>query len=167
MNDISNNFGRELSVGFTGSRQYPRKDLVENFVRALARKYPTAQVISGGRGNVDETAEKTALLCGLEVISYRPLEEGIEVWRWDAGAMEPRIHPIMGYTGFVKNCFFRNTYIATCDRVVGFWNLESRGTADTLSKSLGHISNLTVAYGPEGASLTPEQLRAAIDRVLG
>lgn len=154
-----------MQVGFTGSREYPRPDLVENFVRALAGKYPDAVVVSGGRGAVDETAEATASeCCGLEVISYRPTDDGLMVWRYFEGTWGK--HPMLGYDTFVRNCFFRNEFIAACDRVVAFWNLESRGTADTISKARGK-DRPVVVYGPDGAGLSEPQVTDRLAVVLG
>lgn len=157
-----------LTVGFTGSRNYPRPDLVANFVRLIARKYPAAHIISGGRGNVDETAEKTGVECGMEVVSYRPTDSGIEIWNWSPETGEWKgAKPILGHGTFVRNCFFRNGFIAACDRVIGFWDLNSRGTADTISKALAYQHTTKFVYGPDGEQLSLEQIRANLDRVLG
>lgn len=156
-----------LTVGFTGSRDYPRPDLVDNFVTALARKYPDCHVISGGRGNVDETAERAAVTFGLEVVSYRPTEKGVEVWNWSPETAEWKSHPVLGHSTFVRNCLFRNGFIAACDKVVAFWDLNSRGTADTISKALAYQHTTKFVYGPDGEQLSVEEIRAALDRVLG
>lgn len=154
-------------VGFTGSRDYPRPDLVANFVRGIARKYPDATIISGGRGNVDETAEKTGVDCGLRVISYQPHEGHIEVVRFDP-AVEPNwsATKVLAWESFVRNCFFRNGYIAAADRVIAFWDLISRGTADTISQARGKSRDLFV-YGPDGTQLTEEQVTNRLKEVLG
>lgn len=154
-----------MDIGFTGSRDYPRPDLVQNFVRVIARKYPDATIVSGGRGNVDETAEKTGRECELTVISYRPHEDHIEVVRFEAGA-EVHRSKVLGHNNFVRNCFLRNNSIAFCERVIGFWDLKSRGTADTISKARGKQRDLFV-YGPDGRQLTSLQVANQLKEVLG
>lgn len=151
-----------LWVGFTGSRDYPRSDLVESFVIATVRKYPNAGIVSGGRGNVDETAEKVGAHLGMPVISYRPREDGIDVVRFNPDS-ESTLH---GFKTWVKNAFFRNEFIAAADRVVAFWDLESRGTADTISKARGKERPLFV-YDTAG-QLMPEYFVAQrLAEVLG
>lgn len=156
-----------MRVGFTGSREYPRPDLVENFVGALANKYPEAVVISGGRGAVDETAEKTGDRAGVEVVSFRPVKvQGgytARLWTTYPGKPESLYETQIDCgleTTFARACFARNGLIVkSAQRIVGFWDLESRGTADTLSKARG-AGKPRVVYGPDGMSLGDE---AAID----
>jgi hypothetical protein len=155
-----------MDIGFTGSRDYPRPDLVANFVRVIARKYPDATIVSGGRGNVDETAEKTGEDCGLAVISYIPHENHIEVRKLDPANGAWLNSTVLGHNNFVRNCFLRNNSIAFCDRVIAFWDLKSRGTADTISKARGKQRELFV-YGPDGAQLTSQQVANQLKEVLG
>lgn len=155
-----------MEIGFTGSRGYPRKDLVVNFVRGIARKYPDAIIVSGGRGNVDETAETTGRECGLAVISYRPHEDHIEVVRYDPVAGVEHHSKVSGHANFVRNCFLRNSSIAFSDRVIAFWDLSSRGTADTISKARGKDREVFV-YGPDGAQLASQQVANQLKEVLG
>lgn len=153
-----------MDVGFTGSRDYRRPDLVEDFVRKLAAKYPDIRVISGGRGVVDQSAEQTALEEGLEVISYRPHEDHIEVVRMRYGmSSSSKVH---GFNNWVKNAFLRNEYIAGADRVVAFWDGVSRGTADTISKARGKGRELFV-YGPAGDLNSEMAVSLALREVLG
>lgn len=155
----------KITVGFTGSRSFPAPILVEDHVKALARKYPDATVVSGGRGVVDTTAEHAALMCGLGVISYVPQDGLIEV----LGSFNGKLHKISEIaTGepFIPNCFARNSYIAAAHRVVGFWDLSSRGTADTLSKAKG-LDRPRFVWDPTGRLLTREELDVAVHRVLG
>jgi hypothetical protein len=154
-----------MEVGFTGSREYPRPDLVENFVRALARKYPDVTVVSGGRGNVDETAERVAEECGLQIRSYRPAEGGIWACQYIPGKGWSQ-NWVDGYPTFVQNCFLRNSAIARSDKVAAFWDLLSHGSADTISKARGQKVELFV-YGPDGTQLTSIQTIEQLAKVLG
>lgn len=160
-----------MTIGFTGSRDYPRPDLVENFVRALARKYPDAIVTSGGRGNVDETAENTAVLCGLEVVSYRPTESTVEIWRSENGQPLRFVSTTFDVTGkpnsFVRNCFARNWFIAHNDRLIGFWDGKSRGTADTISKGRSNPNREVFVYDAEGVLQTPVWVAQRLTEVFG
>lgn len=156
-----------MDVGFTGSRNYPLRHLVDDFVRKLAQKYPDVRVISGGRGNVDETAEKAGLELGLEVISYRPKEDGIDVVRFAPVTGEESHSKVLGWKTFVQNCFFRNEYIAGADQVVAFWDGHSRGTADTISKARGKGRPVFV-YDVDGRGPhTPEEVARQLGEVLG
>lgn len=151
-----------LWVGFTGSRDYPSPGLVDNFVRSLLEKYPNAGVVSGGRGNVDETAEMVGKLCGLPVISYRPRDDGIDVVRFNPDSESK----LMGRKTWVQNAFFRNEFIAAADRVVAFWDLESRGTADTISKARGKGRPLYV-YDTAGQLMHEDFVAQRLAEVLG
>ena len=154
-----------LRVGFTGSRNYPQPVLVGNFVGVLALKYPDVVVISGGRGAVDRAAEVAAVNNRLNVISFRPRMDGIDVYESLDGAELRLRSQMLAHNDFTLNCFFRNGLIAEAARVVGFWDMKSRGTADTLSKAKGKGRPRTV-YGPDGRQLTEEEVDRIVHEVL-
>lgn len=142
-------------VGFTGSRGYPRTELVTNFVTTLADRYPTVGVVSGGRGNVDKTAETTARQLGLYVMSYRPGEKDghpeVEMWQSENGGEWEFVAWLRGAKSFAQACYFRNEMIVQgSERVVGFWDLSSRGTGHCL-KLAGDYGRPSIVYGPDGA----------------
>jgi hypothetical protein len=162
-----------MRVTFTGSREYPRPELVDNFVVALARKYPESVVISGGRGVVDQHAEVSALSCGLEVISYRPIElEGggfaACVWVAPPGGTLEKTELVLGtkLKSFAQACFYRDELMVKAgERVVGFWDLSSKGTAHTLSIAKGMGKPRTV-YGPTGNGLHDIEVDRAVQVAL-
>lgn len=154
------------TVGFTGSRNYVKHHFVTTFVNNLAEKYPDITVISGGRGNVDVEAELAAADRRLAVVSYRPTETGIEIWKNEAGFRGPlkKVSDMIGRQGFVPNCFFRNQFIAGADRVVGFWDLSSHGTQDTLERAYANGRQVFV-YDLDGVLVPDERAREIVARV--
>jgi hypothetical protein len=61
----------------------------------------------------------------------------------------------------------RNTHIVdTADYVVAFWDLRSRGTADSIRKAL-YAGKLRRVYGPDGQEVPVEIVGEALRRVLG
>lgn len=99
---------RSERVAVVGSRRYPRESEVREFVRSLAGG---SVVISGGARGVDAWAEDEARQCGLGVVVHRAHWE-----RWGRRA------------GFIRN----ELIVAEADRVVAFWDGESRGTRHTI-----------------------------------
>lgn len=115
-----------MKVAIVGSRGFPALDEVRAFVRGL----PPMTVIVSGAGDkkrevvprkdwgVDETAEDEAERCGLVVVSY-PAH-----WRRADGTIDRG-------AGFARN----GLIVAQADRVVAFWDGQSRGTKDTIDKA--------------------------------
>ena len=91
-------------VAIVGSRDYSELKAVADYVYALP---PDSIVISGGAVGVDSRAEAVAKARGLRVVSFRPNYE-----------LHGKRAPLV-----------RNEAIAIdCDRMVAFWDGESRGT---------------------------------------
>lgn len=100
-----------MRVAIVGSRDYPHLEQVRQFVRALAQKYPQAEIVSGGARGVDQTAQDEGIQCGLTVTCF-PAE-------WDK----------YGKSAGMR----RNHDIIKCaDKVVAFWDGKSRGTKHTI-----------------------------------
>ena len=93
-----------MKVAIIGSRGYPDPDCVRAYVRALPAD---SVVVSGGARGVDRIAVDEAKRCGLETEVYPAL--------WE---LEGRS------AGFRRN----RRLVAAADRVVAFWDGESRGT---------------------------------------
>lgn len=95
-------------IAVVGSRRFRHLPAVAAFVRRLP---PGSTVVSGGAPGVDATAEKTARAAGLVVVSIPA--------QW---ALYGRA------AGFLRNPLI----VDGCDRLVAFWDQESRGTKHTI-----------------------------------
>lgn len=100
-----------MKIAIVGSRDYPRLDLVNAYVKTLPAG---TVVVSGGARGVDQAAETAARQCGLEVISFKA------DWnRWGKAA------------GIMRN----GDIVRAAEQVVAFW-VGSKGTLDTINKAL-------------------------------
>lgn len=97
-------------VAIVGSRTWTDRDKVIEYVMGLPSN---TIVVSGGARGVDRWAEQAARDRGLEVEVYRP------DWTSGRGA------------GMARN----QIIVDRSDRVVAFWDGESRGTRDTILKT--------------------------------
>lgn len=99
-----------MRVAIVGSREFPAPQMVRGFCLGLD---PGTIVVSGAARGVDKVAANCARSFGLEVIEI-PFKEGL------------------GKAGGPA----RNTEIvARCDVMVAFWDGESTGTADAITKA--------------------------------
>lgn len=95
-------------VAIVGSRDFPRLDVVRDYVRALPRD---AVIISGGARGVDRAAVAEA----------------------DRLGMAHEVYPAQWTTQGKSAGFRRNaTIVAQCTEVIAFWDGVSRGTAHTI-----------------------------------
>ena len=118
---------KRLYVAVVGSRDFSDLEQVRRFVDTLPEN---AVVVSGGARGVDRTAEAAARARGLLV------ETSLPNWkRFGRSA------------GFVRN--FAN--IRRADRVVAFWDRQSRGTAHSIGIARQMNKPLTVVY-PDGTA---------------
>lgn len=102
-------FDRPMRVAVVGSRGYADLDEVRSYVRSLPEG---TTIVSGGARGVDAIAEEAAGQRGHAVESYRP----------DYAKHGGKVAPIM-----------RNKTIAEkCDRMVAFYDGNSRGTAHAI-----------------------------------
>ncbi len=114
-------------VAIVGSRNYPRLDLVDAYVRGIS---PGCIIISGGADGVDTTAELTAASVDLKTIIHLP------DWSQGKGAALAR----------------NSLIVASADVIVGFWDGSSRGVLDTLKKAKKADKPYEI-YGPSGERL--------------
>jgi YspA, cpYpsA-related SLOG family len=103
-----------LKVAIVGSREYPRLDMVWDFITKQAARRPDTVIISGGARGVDTVAAVAGRMAGLQVLEIIP--------DWDGAGME---------AGFLRN----SEIVAQVESVVAFWDGSSRGTRDTIEKA--------------------------------
>lgn len=96
-----------MRVAIVGSRNYRDLDRVRRYVASLPKG---TIVVSGGARGVDKTAERAAKECGLNVCIFYP------DWEKGRGA------------GLARN----KRIVHNCDRLVAFYDGESRGTGFTI-----------------------------------
>lgn len=118
-------------VAVIGSRKYPDLGFVREFIRRLARRDPTATVVSGNALGVDRAAEIEARAVGLVVVSL-PAD-------WDTHGKA---------AGFIRN----GEIVRRCDVVAAFWDGNSKGTADTVGKAEAARKPVSV-WGPGGEKI--------------
>ncbi len=104
-----------MKVAVVGSRRYPHEHLVRGFVRKLAARDASTILVSGGARGVDRWAADEARRCGLIV------EEHLADWDGPDGRR----------AGFTRN----TTVVVRSEVIVAFWDGESRGTIDTVTKA--------------------------------
>ena len=97
-----------MKIAIVGSREYPRPQDVTDYV---ARLPADTVIVSGGARGVDSWAERAARARGLAVEIFPA--------NWTAYGKR---------AGYVRNA----EIVKASDRVVAFWDGESRGTAHTM-----------------------------------
>lgn len=102
-----------IKVAIVGSRGWTDFDAIWEYVQRLPRG---TVVISGGARGVDEAAERYARTWGYVTVTVRP------AWRARNGHVDMR-------AGFRRN----RVIVELSDRVVAFWDGQSRGTANTVA----------------------------------
>lgn len=112
------------SVAVVGSRGFQDLDMVREYVRGLPLG---VEVVSGGARGVDTVAEETALACGLHMKSF-PAE-----WGKHGGA-----------AGYIRN----HDIVKRADRVVAFWDGESKGTKSTIEIAMKAQKPLDIFVRP-------------------
>lgn len=101
-------------VGIVGSRGYPEPERVAALLKLLAAN---TVIISGGAEGPDRAAVAGALGSWRPAVELKPIGSDKNLW--------------------VQAAHARNGMIALCsDVVVAFWDGQSSGTADTISKAL-------------------------------
>lgn len=117
-----------MRIAIVGSRDYPRLDLV----REAVKNFPVHTVlVSGGARGVDKMAEEAADVYGFNKIIFKP--------HWRKGG---KYNPA---AGFERN----GLIVKAADRIVAFYDGESKGTMDTVKKALDAKKPLIVV-GPDG-----------------
>lgn len=100
-----------MRLAIVGSRFYPRPDIVADLIATLP---PDTTIVSGGAHGPDAWAAHVAGCYNLpEPIVLKP--------RWALGL----------HAGFKRN----SEIVALADKMIAFWDGESRGTQDTILKA--------------------------------
>lgn len=120
-----------MKILIAGSRGYPNRKAVREYVRTLA---PDTIVITGGAVGVDTVAQQEALACDLTYLTYTP---NWKDYGRKAGPMRNRL------------------MVADCDRAVCFWDGESKGTLSTIRYAMKAGKPLVV-FGIDGSELSPD-----------
>lgn len=129
-----------MRVAVVGSRDFPRPNLVRNFIYTLTQG---DTVISGGARGVDRLAETVALSRGMKVHIIKPDLVGIPAFGEE------------GYkAAYAARAKERNQKVVdTSDQVVAFWDGFSPGTRDTIARARLAGKMVTVFY-PDGTKET-------------
>lgn len=115
-------------VAIVGSRNYPNREQVVDFVRQLPEE---TIVVSGGAAGVDTWAEQAARRRGLGVLVFCVAEGQPNRW------------------SFREAAFLRNARIvAESDRVVAFWDGRSSGTHNSIQQAARMLKPTTI-YTPQ------------------
>ncbi len=124
------------SVAVIGTREYPRLELVIDFVLDLV---PGVEVVSGGALGPDHVAEVVARVKGNPPPCIFPVTP--EEWR-----------KIGKHAGHLRN----QKVIDRCQAVVAFWDLNSSGTNDSIEKA-HRAGKPVLVYGPTGRLYRPQK----------
>lgn len=97
-------------------------------------------IVSGGARGADRTAEEWAMVRGVTVVSFRPVEYhdgwGIVRRTFMRGQLDGEAHLPGQYRSFGAAAFVRNGFIVEfADEVVAFWDGKSKGTADSIRRA--------------------------------
>lgn len=117
---------KPLHVAIVGSRDFPALEMVKAYVLTLPKH---AIVVSGGARGVDRTAERMAMISGLETRVFFP--------DWEKYGKQ---------AGFIRN----HDIIDRADIVAAFWDGDSRGTANSIELAKKKKKPLTV-FKPDGS----------------
>jgi hypothetical protein len=117
-------------LGIVGSRHFPIRSVVQNFVRSLP---PETVIVSGGAAGVDSWAVETGNALGLNTIVFNA------DWRLGRKA------------GPVRN----TRIVRSIDELVAFWDGRSRGTLNAVVQAVN--ANVPVrVFDSEGVALATQ-----------
>jgi hypothetical protein len=120
-----------VRVAIVGSRDYPDLDKVRDYVNSLPID---AVIITGGAKGVDKAAELAARARGMTVVIHEA------EWNLHGRSAGP----------------IRNTEIVKdCDKLVAFWDEQTPGTKDSISKAAkaGKLEQVFRCGNPRQGSL--------------
>lgn len=112
-----------MKIAIVGSRDYPNLKDVDRYFESHIPKHPDTIIISGGARGVDTRAAELAQKYDLGLVTYIP--------DWNQFGRK---------AGMIRNSLI----VELADKVVAFWDEESRGTKDTIDKTLKAGKDLEV-----------------------
>lgn len=131
------------TVAFVGSRKYASPEKVKERFHKELENGPF-HLVSGGCPNSPDTwAQTLGEIAGVPMTIYKPERPNfspdglfvITVLEYDEmGEVTKKKLPNKFHT-FGQAAFFRNGRIAEADKVIAFWDGESKGTKDTIDKA--------------------------------
>jgi hypothetical protein len=121
-----------MRIAFVGSRKYPHPDLVRKVVRDMRSDRGDFVAVSGGANGVDKIAIEEAEKLGCKTMIF--------VAEWDKHGKS---------AGPLRN----GKIVEAADRVVAFWDGESRGTKDTIDKAIKAKKPLMVYDARKGCKI--------------
>ena len=128
-------------IAIIGSRNYPLPEQVRNFVKELSQHNDELTIVSGGARGVDSIAVEAAEAAGAKT----------KVWPadWEKHGRK---------AGILRNYDIVND----AQRVVAFWDLQSRGTMHSMriAKERGKLWRI---FGPDGEELQVEEIELMLD----
>ena len=130
-----------MYVGIIGSRSYPHKTAVEDYIGALASDTVIVTGAWPSRGGGYHVVEATS---GVDRRAYRAAERTGLVTVLVSGSKTKHGHR----AGLQRN----PVTMALSAAIVAFWDLRSSGTAHTLKLALAASKGILV-IGPDGAAV--------------
>jgi hypothetical protein len=146
-----------------GSRTYPLMPLVKALIGRLHAHDPHHVIVSGTKpppegvkryraDGVDETAIREAERLGMRTVVCEAKRNELDAYG----------KPMNNRAYHKRN----GQIVAECDQLVGFWDLISRGTADTLEMALA-AQKVAKVYGVAGEEINLERIGELVNNVLG
>lgn len=106
-----------MRIAIVGSRDYPCLDQVAEYVAKLSRC--TAMIVTGGARGVDQAAEEAARIRRISRLVFEPTVED----DFSREALITALH--------ARN----DRIVVAADRIVAFWDGNSRGTRSVIGKA--------------------------------
>jgi hypothetical protein len=129
---------KPLRLAVVGSREYPRMDVVRQF---MWEQEATTTIISGGAPGVDRLAVIEAKRRAMDFEEYLP--------DWNRHGRK---------AGAIRNA----EIVAKADQVVAFWDEESPGTPITIDMAK-RAGKLLAVYGRNGLPLTDDAVARSVE----
>lgn len=128
-----------MKIAIVGSRDWGFPEMIQAYIQSLPKD---TIIVSGHARGVDRMAETFAREAGLQVISI-PAD-------WDRLGRQ---------AGFLRNTEIVNT----CDKLVAFWDGQSKGTKDSIQKAMamGKLDRV-IATTKDGRAPGSDFLRMAL-----